>query len=309
MKTIKGFFNLFLVVTCLLIPARSSSLEDWIEQGLSLSKSKRFGEAIQAFSKAIEANPRDTNALYHRGSARYYKGDYAQAIADYTKALDIDPNFADAWCGIANTYHRELFSGWSDNPEEAKIKLLDAARRAVALDDGNADAHHCLSFGYMNNGQPAEAVAAAERAVDLSPINPQSHNRLGAILALAGRPEEGVLVMQTGIRLNPRHPRVHLHRALLARAHLDAHQYEEAADQARQAIQRGRVYLDEHLTLASALGHLGRGEEAIAVLNQMEEYKDLRISEIVLCPWWQLYQDSGPNEHLFDGLRKAGIPE
>jgi adenylate cyclase len=180
----------------------------------------------------------------------------------FERAVAIDPNFTDAWCGIGNTYHRELFSGWSDNPDEAKIKLLEAARRAVALDDGNADAHHCLSFGYMNNGQSAEAVAAAERAVDLSPINPQSHNRLGGVLALAGRPEDGVPVMQAGLRLNPRHPRIHLHRALLARAHLDAHQYEEAADQARQVIQRGRVYLDEHLTLASALGHLGRADEA-----------------------------------------------
>ncbi len=95
----------------------------------------------------------------------------------------------------------------------------------------------------------------------------------------------------------------------LARAHLDANRYEEAADQARQVVRRGRVYLDEHLTLASALGHLGRSEEAKAVLDNLEEYRGIRISEITLCPWWQLYQDLGPNEHLFEGLRNAGLPE
>ena len=90
---------------------------------------------------------------------------------------------------------------------------------------------------------------------------------------------------------------------------MDARQYEEAADQARKVVERGRVHLDEHLTLASALGHLGRSEEAKAVLNGLGEYKDIRISEIVVRPMWQLYQDSGPNEHLLEGLRKAGLPE
>ena len=131
----------------------------------------------------------------------------------------------------------------------------------------------------------------------------------GNVLVLAGRPKEGILHNETALRLNPRHPRIHLYRALLARAYLDAHQYEGSADQARQTIQRGRVYLDEHLTLASALGHLDRSAEAKAALDDIEEYRGFRISEITLCPWWQLYPDPGPNEHLFDGLRKAGLPE
>ena len=155
----------------------------------------------------------------------------------------------------------------------------------------------------------ADALAASERAVGLNPIDPSAHNRLGFTLMLAGRPEDSIPYLETSIRLNPRHPRVHLYQAILARAHLDAHQYEEAADQARQAIQRGRVYSDEHLTLASALGHLGRSKEARAVLDDLEEYNGLRISEIVLRPMSHLYPDSGPNEHLFEGLRKAGLPE
>ena len=187
--------------------------------------------------------------------------------------------------------------------------ILEAAQRAVALDDSNSQAYQSLCFAYMNNGRADEAIAAGEKAVDLNPIHPQAHSKLGATLTLAGRPEEGVTSLQTCVRLNARYPRVHLFRALLARAHLDAHQYEQAADQARQTVRTGRVYLDEHLTLASALGHLDRAEEARAALDELEELRGIRISEIVLCPWWRLYQDPGPNEHLFDGLRKAGVPD
>ena len=78
---------------------------------------------------------------------------------------------------------------------------------------------------------------------------------------------------------------------------------------ARQAIHRGAFNADESLTLTSALGHLGRGKEAREIIDGMEEYKDTKISDIVLTPWWQLYKEPGPNEHLFDGLRKAGLPE
>ncbi len=152
-------------------------------------------------------------------------------------------------------------------------------------------------------------MAEGEWAVDLNPIDQNAHDRLGATLTLAGRPEEGAPYLETGIRLNPRHPRVHIFRALLARAYLDAHRYQEAADQARQAVLRGGTFADGHLTLASALGHLGRGDEATAVLDDIEESRGLRIGDVVLSSWWQLYQDSGPNEHLFDGLRKAGVPE
>jgi adenylate cyclase len=227
----------------------------------------------------------------------------------FEHAVSLDPNFVDAWCGIAHTCHRELMTGWSDDPEETKKKMLEAARRAVTLDDGNALAHHFLSFAYLSNGRPAEAVTESERAVDLNPIDPLSHGGLGASLLLAGRPEEGVKFMKTGIGLYPRHPRVHIRGAHLARAHLDLRNYEAAVDQAYKVVRRGPAYLNEHLILASALGHLDRAAEAKAVLDEQEEYRGIHISEIKLCPWWQLYRDPGPNAHLLEGLRKAGLPD
>lgn len=77
----------------------------------------------------------------------------------------------------------------------------------------------------------------------------------------------------------------------------------------KSAFNEGSASPDKYLTLGSALRHLGRSEEAKAVLDDLEEYRGIGLSEITLCPWWQLYQDTGPNEPLFEGLRKAGLPE
>ena len=231
------------------------------------------------------------------------------AREQFERAVELDPNLVDAWGGIAHTCHRELVMGWSDDPETVRVKFLEAARRAVAIDDADASAHYHLCFAYMQHRRLAEAVTEGERAVDLNPIDPNTHDRLGAVLTLAGQPEDGASYFEAALRLNPSHPRVHIIRALLARAYLDAHRYEEAADQARQAVHRGGIFADGHLTLASALGHLGRADEAMAVLNDIEASRRLRIGDVVLSSWWQLYESTEPNEHLFDGLRKAGLPE
>lgn len=225
----------------------------------------------------------------------------------FERAVELAPNFVDAWCGIAHTHHRELMVGISGDTGDAKTKMLDAARRAVALDDTSAAAHSMLCLAYANNGHLADAVGQGERAVDLNGIDPSSHDRLGAALTLAGRPAEAVHHLTASIRLHPRHPRVQIYYALLARAYLDAHQYEAAADQARRAIQRGRTFFDEHLVLASALGHLGRAEEARAALEAIG-IGGLRLSHITLSQWWQNYAHSEPNKHLLYGLRKAGLP-
>ncbi|MDX1484763.1 MAG: adenylate/guanylate cyclase domain-containing protein [Alphaproteobacteria bacterium] len=227
----------------------------------------------------------------------------------FEKALERDPDLVDAWCGIAHTCQRELVAGSPADFEAAKKLFLDAAQRAVALDRARADAHYNLCFAYLWNGRLAEAVEEAELAVDLNPIDPNCHDRLGAALIIAGRPEEGVASIEKGFNLGRSNPRASLYRANLARAYLDTHRHGDAADQARQNVQAGRTYLDEGLILASALGHLGRAEEARAVLDDLEGYRGIRISDITLCPWWRLYQDPGPNEHLLDGLRKAGVPD
>ncbi len=64
---------------------------------------KQLDKAIADFTKAIEKNPRFAEAYYFRGLVYYDKGQYDKAISDFTKAIEINARGAEAYSkrGIA----------------------------------------------------------------------------------------------------------------------------------------------------------------------------------------------------------------
>jgi tetratricopeptide (TPR) repeat protein len=85
---------ILLAVTPLAFPPVVSGADDWFEKGVAALKAHRYDEAIEAFTLTIEVIPHDYQAYGKRGAARYLKGDHAAAIADYQKALSINPDDA-----------------------------------------------------------------------------------------------------------------------------------------------------------------------------------------------------------------------
>lgn len=161
LKEIIAVLSLLLVCTCLLFPGYSLSAEDWFTQGVSFSKSGRYDQAIQAFSKAIEINPRNTSAYINRGLSWYHKGDYNQAIADYTKALEINPYHADAYNNLA----------WAlaicpDYRLRNGAKAVEVAQKAVELNP-EADTLDTLAAAYAEAGKFKEAIAIQKIVIAL----------------------------------------------------------------------------------------------------------------------------------------------
>ena len=86
-------FALFLLVGCASLPGQPVTPENWFGQGVSYLKAEQYDEAIKAFSKAIETNPRYSEAYYNRGLAWEKKGDLDRAISDFTKVLEINSRY------------------------------------------------------------------------------------------------------------------------------------------------------------------------------------------------------------------------
>jgi Tfp pilus assembly protein PilF len=74
----------------------------WYNRALELAKLEQYEQAIAAYEKALEIDPKYHIAWYGLGNALRDLGCYSEAIAAYEKALEIDPKFHIAWYGLGN---------------------------------------------------------------------------------------------------------------------------------------------------------------------------------------------------------------
>lgn len=88
------------------IPSEETA-EQHYQRGVALTEKGRYEQAISEFTKAIEMDSTYSDAYSGRGRAYCRKGDCSSAIADYTQAIELDPNSAAAYCG-RGIAHRKL---------------------------------------------------------------------------------------------------------------------------------------------------------------------------------------------------------
>ena len=82
--------------------AYSMSAEDWFDSGVAKAKRGDWQGAIADWTKVIEINPRFADAYSNRGVAKDELEDYQAAIADFNKAIEIKPRDADVYYNRGN---------------------------------------------------------------------------------------------------------------------------------------------------------------------------------------------------------------
>ena len=103
-----------------------------LNKGLELLRSGKYSDAIDFFFKAIETNPLNSWAYFHRGNAHFKLIHYKQALADYNKAIQFNPRHAMAYYNRGNTKNRL---------QQYKAAIVDFDR-AIQLDPKDAEAYY-----------------------------------------------------------------------------------------------------------------------------------------------------------------------
>jgi len=224
----------------------------------------------------------------------------------FERAAKLDPSYSQAFVGISYILNRDLLLDDAESYEETAARCLDAAKRAIELDDGSAFTHTALARALLWNGRHDEAIEEACRAVELNSYDALACGWLGAALAFAGRGEEAIASLETALELAPHDPRKIFFMTHLALVYLVMEQFSRALDLAEAAARSRSDFVEAPLTLASVRGHLGKGVEAQNVLCRTAVST---VTAVGKRPFWRRYRDSLTKDLVFEGLRKASLPE
>lgn len=282
------------------------AVQDEITESVTIAIAPAIAQAEQ--QRAMRKPPESLNAwsAYQRGLWHLAKGnvgDLGFALNFFQQAIELDPNFAGGYHGFARSHLLATDYGLRSF-DEARQLAEPLARRAVALDGADAEAHADLAMVLWARGDLAGAQAEAERALTLSPNLASAHAVLGAAFVFSGRQKDGAAALEKSIRLDPRGPRSASGLNQIVISYYFRGNYETTLELAERAI---RLYPEFPLFYrwrAAALGQLGRTDQAKQALTEAIAISPASFDLYVRnrAPWMR------PEDHarMLDGLRKAG---
>ena len=237
-----------------------------------LSNALGTAKAAPPQSRHRETSSLEAYQAFTEGRVRLESLDSARvagAIADFERAIALDPRYAAAHVGLANArFWLYEMSRARNQPDGALLaRAVDHVRRAIELDRDFAEAHATLAFLLVSAGRSAEALAAARRAVSIDPGYWGHQFRL----AHAAWGDERLNALARAVELYPDFPFVHFEAAMvhIARGTLDRAESvlrEGTIVQDRQADLKQR-YPAKGLHWLLGLVRLARGDAAEALLE------------------------------------------
>ena len=219
----------------------------------------------------------------------------------YEKAIELDPNYAAAYAGLAGTCMHDWFQGSPDALDQA----FELARKANGLDPSLPLVYEALGNIYVFRKQYDEALAAIKQWIEIEPGNADAYANLAAILHFSGEPEQVAPLIEKAIRLNPFYP--FYYTLYIGQAYLMMQRYEDAVETLKRSAMRNPEALPAHLYLAACYGHMGKDVAARAAMAEVR-----RLLPDISKEWVKTiftYKRAADLDRLIDGLHKAGLSE
>jgi TolB-like protein/DNA-binding winged helix-turn-helix (wHTH) protein/tetratricopeptide (TPR) repeat protein len=212
-----------------------------------------------------------------------------KVISAARKALELDPDLADAHVLLANMYMRQ----WKWAEAEAEY------RRALDLNPNDAAAHDGFSDWLLCHGRMEEALAWARRARDLDPLGPSGHT-IGWTLFNAHRYDEAIREFRDVLAVRPddRMPLWPLGWALICN-----HQAEEAIPELEKAVSVTDSSPGVISALIWAYAHAGRRADALRLLGELK--KRQQTGYVPAGAFVNAYLGLGDNEEAFAWFERA----
>jgi eukaryotic-like serine/threonine-protein kinase len=239
------------------------------------------GSERESLAKAGTSNP-EAYQLYLKG--RYHEEKYTRADVntgnqEFNQAIQLDPNYAAAYAGLANSY--VIANDFFLSPKDSMPPARAAATKALELDASNPEARITLAWvkwGYDYDGAGGEAEL--KRAIELAPRDAATHWPYGVFLLFRGKTEAAIEEGRRAVALDPA--------SLESNTFLGwdlyyGHRYDDAVKQLRSTINMEPNYWLPHMLLGMTYeqqGNLGGALEEIEKANSLETEIPFPLAEL-----------------------------
>jgi TolB-like protein len=236
------------------------------EQQLFAKRHTTDARAYELYLKGrFQWNKRNADGLY-------------KAIEFFNQAIEIDPQYALAYAGLADCYN--LLDIWAGLPtNETFPRAKAAAQHALAIDDRLAEAHTSLAYAiHTYEWDWPAAEREYKRAIELNPNYATAHQWYAEFLTAVGRFDEAAEQGKKALDLDPMSPIIN---AVVAFNDAMARRYPAAIEQGRRTTQLFPDFMPGHAYLGLALLESGKPREAIEALDASQKLQDI----VVVLTW------------------------
>jgi TolB-like protein/Tfp pilus assembly protein PilF len=202
-----------------------------------------------------------------------------RALELYSRATELDPNYALAWCGLADAYATSPINGDAD-PLAVGPRARDAAARAVSAGSHLAEVHASTGFVkfWLDWDWPA-AERAFRRCIALDPNYSLAYRTLGIIFSHSNRHQEALSAARRARELDPLD---FINQALSAQIAFNARDFNAAVEFGRRATALDPEFWVSYIQLAQAYEQLGDTDAAFDALQKAGQFSSGNSKSIAL---------------------------
>ena len=228
-----------------------------LQNELAQTIARQVGAMTSASAKPEKRINPEAHDAYLLGRYYWFAGEYEKSGPYFQKAIDLQPDYAAAWSGLADHYAARAVSGGS-RPEDVMPQGEIAAKKALALDDSLAEVHNSIAAIYLFyrwNWEAAERESA--RAIELNPGLAEPHRLRSYVLSAFNRMDEALQEQRKAMELDPFAEPDELGWTLIRARRFDA-----ALDEARIRTEAQPGNADLHDLLSAAYYYKGMEKES-----------------------------------------------
>jgi TolB-like protein/Tfp pilus assembly protein PilF len=218
--------------------------------------------------KTIDPNASEEYLLGKYQLQKHTDTNLELAIGHFTRAIEVEPNYAEAWAGLSNAwFQRGIWGKYSHSDVESAAR--NAAQKALDLDPNLSDAQIAMVYLDMNyDFDWPSAEEHSKRAIELDPSNSAAYIAYGWYLINFSRFDELRQAMSTAEQLDPVSPNL---QSDFGRMLYRARVYSEAETHLRSAIELDENDPGAYSRLADVFRETQRFDEAISCLDKALE--------------------------------------